>query len=242
MHRPIGSTRLALLLLVLLALHAPGASAQTPPTRPSAPLPWPQDSMSSRVQQLSSGHSWISRMGTAVGGALVGAGVGFFVSQVALGDWDQGEGNRHIDRTTWAGVGGALGLTLGFSFPIGGRPGALGASGLSPSGGPGLALPGGRNRITQQEIAGTGATTAYDVVRNLRSDWMLRRQAHTWEEMSVGPDIPVYLNSQLLGGLDALSTVSAQDVRAIYRFSTSQATTRWGAGHENGAIMIVTKG
>jgi len=229
------------LSLILLGLHATDCTAQAPPSHAQSSTVRPSAGISHDAA-LTSGHSWFSKVGTAVGAALIGAGVGFFASQVALGDWDQQDGHGRINRAAWAGVGGALGFTLGFEFPIGGRAGAFGASQLAPSSGPGLALPSGRLRITAQEIAGSGAVTAYDVVKNLRSEWLLQRQAHTWAEIVNGADIPVYLNSQLLGGLDALSTVSAQDVQAIYRFNPSQATIRWGAGHENGAIMVVTKG
>ncbi len=188
----------------------------------------------------STNTSWWARAGTAAAAGVVGAWVGFFASQVALGDWDEQDGNGHIDRRRWAAIGGAVGFTLGFSFPIGGRAGAMGASRPTPGAGPGLGLPGGRSAITAAEISGSGASTAYDVVKNLRSEWLLRRLPHAWDTKEEA-DIRVYLDARLLGGLDALSTVAAQDVQAMYRFDASQATTRWGAGHEEGAILIVTR-
>lgn len=236
MRRP---THLLCIALVLLLLPVTTVAAQAARTSPEPHVPW-SDSTAPEETPQSSGPSLFSRVGTALGAALVGAGVGFFASQVILGDWDEQDGNGRINRMRWAELGGAAGFTLGFSFPIGGRAGPLGGTSLTPSRGPGMALPGGRLRITAQEISSSGASTAYDVVKNLRSEWLLRRLAHAWDTKEEA-DIKVYLDSQLLGGLDALKGVSAENIDAMYRFSASQATIRWGAGHQEGAIMIVTK-
>lgn len=235
MRRPSHLLRFALVLLLLPATTVAAQTAQTPP---EPYVPW-SDSTAPKDVPQSSGPSLFSRVGTALGAALVGAGVGFFASQVVLGDWDEQDGNGRINRMRWAELGGAAGFTLGFSFPIGGRAGPLGGASLRPSG-PGLGLPSGRSRITAEQISGSGASTAYDVVKNLRSEWLLRRLPHAWDTKEEA-DIKVYLDSQLLGGLDALKSISADNVSAMYRFSALQATTRWGAGHEEGAIMIVSK-
>lgn len=226
------------LVLLLLAAQAGSASAQVT-SHPPGFMPGPYSPLAPGVSPPIS-HSMFSRVATGVGAAAVGAWVGFFMSQVALGDWDQAEGRGTIHRTTWAGIGGALGFSLGFSFPIGGKPGPFGASEIGPSTGPGMALPTGRAMISTTEISRSGATTAYDIVRNLRPDWLIEH-APNGSINGVPFEIKVYLDAQLLGGPDALSSVSASDVGSMYRIDALHATTRWGSGNEEGAILILTK-
>jgi hypothetical protein len=220
----------ACLPIALSILGVSGIRAQA-----AHPIAFPgSDDSVPEVTGAAPGHSLARRIGTALAGAVVGAGVGYFASQVALGDWDELSGRHRISRTTWAAIGGGAGMTLGFSFPLGG-----GGSG-SP-GGAHLVLPSGRAVITAGEIVGSGASSAYDLVRNLRPEWLNRRLAHAWDTKEEA-DIRVYLDTQLLGGLDALSSIAAQNVQAIYRYDAAAASIRWGAGHQEGAILVVTKG
>jgi hypothetical protein len=51
----------------------------------------------------------------------------------------------------------------------------------------------------------------------------------------------VYVDGRLFGGMRELHQIRASDV-AIMRFlSAPDATTRFGTGHEGGAILIETK-
>lgn len=71
--------------------------------------------------------SWPDRIFTALGGAALGAGLGYFASQVARGDWDNAPGPNGLNRPVWAAVGGSAGFALGLSFPFSGRAEPAGA-------------------------------------------------------------------------------------------------------------------
>ncbi len=236
MRRP---TLLACLTVLLATAHplalvaqasSSSASRSVLPTPPNA-LPDAASVVSARASTAR--HPLLRRIGTGVAAAVLGAGVGYFFSEVALGDWAEASGNHTISRAVWAGVGGAAAFTLGFTYPIGGHGGSPGElpKGMFPSG---------RSVITAKEIAGTsGLSTAYDVVRSLRPEWLHRRQSH-YGQTQEQSTIPVYLGNQLLGGLDQLDQISAQNIRAMYRYDAGQATLLWGPGNPEGAIQVIT--
>ena len=53
------------------------------------------------------GPSWRNRVLTGLGVALVGMGVGYFFSQVALSDWKETPESDPIQRTAWVAAGGS---------------------------------------------------------------------------------------------------------------------------------------
>ena len=177
----------------------------------------------------SDGPSWQSRVWNAVAGAALGAGVGYFASQLASGDWDDGEITRH--RRQWAVVGGSVGLVTGFSFPFFGR----GAS-LVPtlSSNP-------RTIITALEISESSASTAYEAVRLLRPNWLADRGVDVFGQ-TAGDALKVYVDGHRFGGIETLSEISARNVQTIRFFGAAQAVARWGAGHAQGAILVNTIG
>jgi hypothetical protein len=179
-----------------------------------------------------------ARLLTAAGAAVVGAGLGFFASQLARGDWEDGPGDRSIDRPLWAAVGGGVGFAVGFGLPLG-----RGGTPVRPGGG----LPSGRSRLGADEIRASDLSNAYEAVRSLRPEWLVLRGSTTWREgspidVSEGSPLRVYLESQLLGGIDALRDLFARDVGAIYFLDAAHATQRWGAGHPQGALLVVLAG
>lgn len=176
--------------------------------------------------------SWQSRILTGAGGALLGAFLGYFASQVAVGDWEVTEGAEEPSRPLWAAVGGSVGFAVGFKFPITGD--------ASP---PGVAGPFRSDRftITGEEILEAGLTNAYDAVRLFRPQWLVQRGQDSFTE-SETDNIRVYLDSMEIGGVEALRQVNGPIIEAIRYFDSSRATARWGAGHAHGAIQIVTSG
>ncbi len=231
-------TLLACLTALLAAAVASTLAAQSSSSVASSPLATPPNALPAAAAAIpressSKGHTLLRRIGTGLGAAILGAGVGYFFSEVALGDWEQQSGRHSIRRATWAGVGGAAAFAFGFSFPIGG---VGGSPGEMPKG----MFPGGRSVLTAQEIAGSGVATAYDAIKSLRPEWLQRRQSH-YGQTEAQATIPVYLGNQLLGGLDELSTISAENVREIYRYTAGQATLLWGPGNAEGAIQVITK-
>lgn len=173
------------------------------------------------------GSTWHGRVLTGLAAGVLGAGMGFFASQVVTGDWD----NRQIDRAAWAAVGGSIGLALGVSFPLGGRPTVPG---------PPRALPE-RSPITAGEMSGTGVHTAHDAVELLRPQWLNQRGFQIIGEQP-SDRVQVYLDDMHLGGIEKLSDVSARDLALIHFLDAAAATYRWGAGHNHGAIMMISEG
>ena len=177
----------------------------------------------------SDGPSWQSLFWNAIGGAALGASVGYFASQLASGDWDEGEITRH--RREWAVVGGSVGLAAGFSFPFFGRGASLMPTLTSSS----------RTIITALEISQSSASTAYDAVRLLRPNWLADRRADVFGQ-SAGEALKVYLDGHRLGGIETLQEINARNVQNIRFFGAAQAVARWGAGHGQGAILVNTLG
>ena len=172
-----------------------------------------------------------TRLLSALGGAVLGAGMGFFASQVVKGDWEEGPNGR-VDRPAWAAVGGSIGLALGFSFPLGGRPG---------NDDPLANLPGGRFRIDASEFDKLGITNALEAVQTLRPEWLNPRGVHVIGE-SATESIDVYLDNNRLGGVSSMRDVQAKAIRSMHYFDAAAATVRYGAGHSHGVILIIGEG
>lgn len=205
---------------------------------------------------LQQGHGWGRKVLTALGGAAVGAGLGYFASQVMVGDWDE-DGNP-TDRGVWVGTGGAVGLAVGFAVgPAARRKTA--APGVVPPWRQGL----GRAVLMAEEIEASSARTVYELIDTRRPEWLILRGTTSWRETrgttisgtAAGRDLggeesaeadpmtlKVYLDGVLLGGVEELRTLDVSGIASIHRLDPSQATARWGTGHANGAILIVTEG
>jgi hypothetical protein len=238
--------RRTLLALVAVAtpLYPARAATQAPVGPPIPPVNWPQSVSGSQE----GGPSVLSRVGWGIGGAIVGAWLGYFSSQLAQGDWQDG---KPIDRSLWAVVGGSVGLTLGAGFPLTGGGGGTGRSGL----------PVGRDHLGAQEMEGLGFDNAYQAVSSLRPEWLRTRGDRSLvagtDPVRVGgaggvvtvsgstPLVPesmtiqIYLNYVNLGGTDQLRNVNARDIRHLYFFDTAAATLRFGGSHPHGAILII---
>jgi hypothetical protein len=225
--------RFCLLILTLPAVGAAPISAQAPPRPPNSPL---------RI------------VAHVVGGALLGSWAGYVTSQVAWSDW-QGRTGRSAHRIRFSVTGGAVGLLAGSLLgthrnksksvpaPLWERPVQR-----QMATGP----------ITADEIRASPARTLTELLRTLRPLWLRSRGTDV-----LRPDLPsvgdapttgavladdpraasgvrVYLNGTLLGGLDALDQVSVQSITGAQFFAAAAATLRWGAGNEDGAILLTT--
>ncbi len=96
------------------------------------------------------------------------------------------------------------------------------------------------NVISQEEIVSSTATTAYEVVRQLRSHWL---QARGPDLVTVGgrPSARVAVDNVMRGGHDELTMFDVNDVWEIHFIRASDATTRWGVGLSGGIIEVITK-
>lgn len=103
--------------------------------------------------------------------------------------------------------------------------------------------------ITESEIAGaTGAETIYEVIERLRPSMMRTRGQMGRVTGASGGDtgagmstIKVYLNGTAIGDVSMLRGIQAAGVKQVQYLSSSDATTRFGTGHDAGAILITSK-
>ncbi len=172
------------------------------------------------------------RVLTGLAGAVLGAGLGYFASQIATGDWEQGDGHGGVHRQSWAAVGSVGGLVLGFSIPLGSR-----------SSRPGEPFPFDDDRFTIRgdEIREAMVVSALEAVETFHPEWLNLR----------GPDsfvpypndrVKAYLDNIPLGNAGELAGIETSMIEYIRFFDSRKATARWGMGHPHGAIQVVTLG
>jgi hypothetical protein len=192
----------------------------------------PQQARDPDFASMRAGTPWYHRVLSAMGGAAIGAGVGFFASQVVHGDWDDRPGASTVARPVWAAVGGSLGFAFGLSFPVGGR-------GVKAE--PTAGLPGGRKALNASELTRTGVNNAYEAIRLRRPEWLIERGTHIIGE-SPNETIEVYVDDVRLGGIDTLREVDANTIHSMHFFDAGAATLRWGSGHSHGVILVIVEG
>lgn len=128
---------------------------------------------------------------------------------------------------------------------------ASGGSSGTPASGAAATPPGPRgsaNLIVESEIAATGLQTIYEVVERLRPS-MLRTRGQmgrlsgaTSTESGAGSStIKVYHNGTAIGDVSMLRNIQASSVKSVQYLSSSDATTRFGTGHDAGAILVTSK-
>ena len=91
--------------------------------------------------------------------------------------------------------------------------------------------------LTETEISSVDTPTAFDVIQKRRPHYLSARRVN-----GKTCDPRVYLDGlRLVGGIHALRDIPATAVHEIRRLDAIDATTRYGAGHQGGAILITTK-
>jgi len=87
--------------------------------------------------------------------------------------------------------------------------------------------------ITEAEInAGTNYQNALEVVQYLRPQ-MLRPRGSL--------PVMLYIDDVKMNDMNGLATVPSNRVKEIRFINARDATTRWGTGHDSGAILVSTK-
>lgn len=89
--------------------------------------------------------------------------------------------------------------------------------------------------ITAEQIQELNASTALDVVQQLRPHWLRARGSASLH--SAAP-VLVYQNGVRVGGIDALRGMHVTSIISIQHLSGSEATMRFGIDHESGAILV----
>jgi hypothetical protein len=87
------------------------------------------------------------------------------------------------------------------------------------------------NTVTAEEIAATGAATAFEVVDRLHREWL--------RDKLTGQPVAVYQDNQRLGGEDALRGLPVRDVAELQYLDGRSAVMRWGPDVGGGVIIVV---
>jgi hypothetical protein len=91
--------------------------------------------------------------------------------------------------------------------------------------------------LTQEEIATSRASNAYELLQQLRPQFLRSRGALTINNAAAGYPV-VYLNDVRHGDLQSLRTILIEEIDEIRYISAADATTRWGTGHAGGVIQV----
>jgi hypothetical protein len=93
-----------------------------------------------------------------------------------------------------------------------------------------------RNQLTAEEIQQRQFNSAYEAVQALRSPWLRERV-----EDGTAERIVVYVDGTRAGGTGFLRQVEASAVVSMRYLSPSEASTRYGSGHNGGVIQVHTR-
>ncbi|HEY0994446.1 MAG TPA: TonB-dependent receptor plug domain-containing protein [Gemmatimonadaceae bacterium] len=93
--------------------------------------------------------------------------------------------------------------------------------------------------LTRTEIAAQHWSDAFSLVEALRPRWLSMRGPDSIQ----GEEVPVqvYLDGSRLGGAALLRTIPVQDIQRMEFLSGVEASSRYGVGHTNGAILVYTR-
>jgi hypothetical protein len=93
---------------------------------------------------------------------------------------------------------------------------------------------GSTNIILRDQILAASYPTAYDAVRALHPNWLIRRSQRRGNEGIIW----VYVDNSRYGDVGTLRNVPGASVSSIRRIDAGTATTRWGLGHTEGVILV----
>lgn len=98
---------------------------------------------------------------------------------------------------------------------------------------------GARDAITRDMIDNPSSQNAFTIVQRFRPRWLSPRTQGT----VTNPEpsfAEVYVDNVRFGPIDALHRIDGTQIESIEYMSGLDATTRFGVGHEGGAIMVWT--
>jgi hypothetical protein len=122
----------------------------------------------------------------------------------------------------------ALGAVLWLGVGCGPRPAA--SSGVVRD----------RTVVHADELSGDVGRNLYDVLQRLRPEWFTRRGATTMNSANEG-DVVIYRDGTKVGGPETLRDVLAEMVLSVRFLRGPDAQTRYGLGHQHGAIVVTTR-
>ncbi len=97
-----------------------------------------------------------------------------------------------------------------------------------------------RSVLNSSEIASSSGTTAYDVISQLRPQFLRSRGISTIASPAPASAI-VYVDDMAFGGIESLRTIDAHSLLRVEYMNAADATTKFGTDHTSGAILVFTK-
>jgi hypothetical protein len=95
-----------------------------------------------------------------------------------------------------------------------------------------------RNVLMPDQFRSQSYSNAYEAIEALRLNWLKPRGSDSFNTPSV---VMVYLDNVKLGGVEALRGLQLSTILSIRHYDASQANARWGVGHGQGAIQVITE-
>jgi hypothetical protein len=94
--------------------------------------------------------------------------------------------------------------------------------------------------ITEAEIIEANVSSAYDVIRKLRANFLSYRGRTNFRGASAS-EPRVYVDDQPYGAVSSLRTIRSGQVAEIRLYRAWEATTRFGTGNMDGVIAVTTR-
>jgi len=98
-----------------------------------------------------------------------------------------------------------------------------------------------RSVLTTDELRTNHDQYLYDLVQRLRPEWLRTRGATAIGASPDGDQVQVYVGQVRLGGPAVLERLETSAATSLKYFTPAQAQQRFGPGHPNGAIQVLSE-
>ena len=95
--------------------------------------------------------------------------------------------------------------------------------------------------ITEEEVEASGQGTAFEVIQQLRPNFLSYRGETSFDRRKSQPFPTVYVDGQEFGPIGILRTIPAVQIATIRLYRSWEATTTFGTGKMGGVIAITTR-
>jgi hypothetical protein len=97
---------------------------------------------------------------------------------------------------------------------------------------------GDRSQIVREEVERTTHRNAYDLIEAERPHWLRPRGRTSFQHET---EVVIYLDGIRAGGPDFLKQVSLITVESLRYYDAREAQFRFGTGHTQGAINVISR-